>query len=259
MTTGKYRRQREKAKKSPEARPTTPSVVRIVENDKKAQISKTGKQEHKEEPKVGTVAKIWKWINDSANGVIAIFTIVIAGIAILQTFIYVAQLDGTKISQRAFMFAKQVLVVGGEPDKPVPAGALRQVDVTFANSGQTWARDSSASINFYISDAGIPDDFAYPEDNHSQPVLVAPQGDTHAMKGIPEEKFSDIIAGKLMLFVYGDISYRDVFGELHRTEYMFQYAGYGASPENGKIVQVLFWQGPTHNCADGDCQSKKVK
>lgn len=186
--------------------------------------------------------------------VIALFTIVYSVVAIGQYFITKNTLV---VSQRAFVYAKHANIVGGEPADPLPPNTSRKVDVTFGNSGQTWARNETATINFYFSKDGIPTDFTYPEDNPSQPVLIAPQAEVHLFKTIPESDFLDITGKSLkLLFVYGTVSYQDVFGDHRQTRYLFQYAGYELNPTTGKIVQYIFYQGPTHNCADNDCKPK---
>jgi len=258
MSKHKHRRQRKKTKKAQKIHAKSTALVQTIENDIQAQVGKADKQEHKERPKMGVASKVWKWVIESANGVIAIFTIIIAGIAILQSFIYSAQLSGAKIGQRAYGYAKTANIIAGQPSQPLPQGAQRQVEVTFGNSGQTWARNVSTSVNFHLSSQGIPQDFAYPMEDHSPPVLLPPQGETELLKALSEDQFSDVTHGKLMLFVYGEITYQDVFGDHHRTEYMFQLGGMVKDSNTGQIKTYMFWQGPTHNCADDDCPPQKA-
>jgi hypothetical protein len=251
MTKGKHQRQKENAIKAAEARQEHPPLIQVVEGSQQKQIGEKEKHARQQEPNMGALSKFWKWLNSGANGVIAIFTIVIAAVAFVQALIYIAQLDNMKTSQRAYAYAKSANIFGAEP---FPPGAQRQVDVTFGNSGQTWAKEVSTSSNFYFDKDGLPPSFVCPMQEHSPYILLAPQGETHLLKPLSEEQYSSIVNRKFRFFVCGEILYRDVFGASHRTEYLYQLGGMDVDPPTGKIKQYLFWQGPGHNCADDDCK-----
>jgi hypothetical protein len=185
-------------------------------------------------------------------------TVIIAGIYFFQLLSMQKSVRIEKnaliVSQRAYVYAKNANIITGDNNPMRPPNNPVQVNVNFDNSGQTWARNYGGTIDFYLStDGGIPTDFTYPTSNLTQPVLLAPKVESQLFKELTPGQFSDIRTGKKALFVYGTTKYQDVFGEWHRTEYCFQYAGIDYKPD-GTIEQYLFWKGPTHNCADDDCK-----
>lgn len=188
------------------------------------------------------------------------FTFVIAAFTIVYSVLTGGLLLVTRnqlvVSQRAFVFASKADIFNSPHVKTSivrPPNTPINVIVKFKNSGQTVAIKTSTTIEFLFDKAGIPSGFAFPVPHGSQPVLVAPQGEATVMKTISEQQLSDVEAGKLAFFVYGDVSYEDVFGAKHKTEYCFQFLGYSLKPE-GSLDEYLFWTGPLHNCYDDNCQ-----
>jgi hypothetical protein len=188
------------------------------------------------------------------------FTFVIAVFSVIYSIVtfglYTIAKNTLVVSQRAFIYAKQANVLNSPHVKTSvirPPNTPIEVDVTFKNSGQTVANKQRASINFLLNKEGIPSDFDYPVSSESQPILVPPQTETHLFTNISEKDLSDVEKGKMLLFVYGDVSYEDVFGTRHKTEYCFQYLGYSLQP-GGELEEYIFYNGPTHNCADDDCK-----
>ena len=158
------------------------------------------------------------------------------------------------VSQQAYVFAKTANVISAPLGQQVPpANAPPQVDITFRNSGQTVARQFKGTINFYFAKDGIPADFLFPENNLSQPSLVGPQSETHLTKILESNVLAKVRSRELLFFVYGSFTYKDVFGNEHRSEHCFQYFGAEVNP-SGEIVQYLFWNGPVHNCDEDDCK-----
>lgn len=189
------------------------------------------------------------WIDYEAiekfNFVIAVFAAVSSIATIGLYWIAKNTLD---VSQRAFVFAAKADIVGDAPDLKIalPPHAQIGISVTFKNSGQTVSKHQTTTIGIFLNPSGgIPDGFSYPTNAPSQPILLAPQTETHLFQSISASQLADIKAGKELLFVYGTISYIDVFGNKHRTDYCFQYLGYSLKP-NGELEEYLFFNGPAH-------------
>jgi len=187
------------------------------------------------------------------NFTIAVFTVVYSLVSI---GLYRIAKNSLVVSQRAFVFAKSANVFNSAHVQTTvvrPPNAPAQVVVTFRNSGQTVAKNSTSHIEFVFG-SGIPSGFDFPYQNEpSKPVLIAPQSETSITKAISLEQLAEVESGKTLMFVYGENSYQDVFGDWHRTEYCFQYYGYSLKP-TGEIEEYLFYTGPMHNCSDADCK-----
>jgi len=185
--------------------------------------------------------------------VIAVFTVIYSVVTI---GLYRIAKNTLTVSQRAFIYAERADIFNSPRVKTSvtrPPGTPTQIDIAFKNSGQTVASNEVVTINILANKLGIPSDFTYPVDNGSKPTLLAPQAEGHMSKTIGAQDLADAESGKTLLFVYGDISYDDVFGEKHRTEYCFQFYGYTTTPD-GNLGNYIFYSGPTHNCADDGCK-----
>jgi len=161
------------------------------------------------------------------------------------------------VSQRAFVYAKQADILGTQVSGGIsrPPNAPILITVTFRNSGQTVARNAITSINSFLNKDGIPYGFAYPVGSQSRPAPIAPQSETKISKPISGNDLSDAESGKTLLFIYGEVSYDDVFGVRHKSEYCFQYFGYSTTP-SGELNEFIFFTVPLHNCNDQDCRDK---
>jgi hypothetical protein len=144
--------------------------------------------------------------------VIAIFTV---AYSVISLGMYLIAKETMVVSQRAFVYTETVDIANsphvkiagleGRPNSPISAV------VTFKNSGQTPATDVSSTISVLFQ-LGIPKDFGFPEPQGTESTFVAPQTESHDLEIIPADKLSDAEGGKTNLFVYGTISYKDVFG-----------------------------------------------
>lgn len=183
--------------------------------------------------------------------VIALFTVIYSVVTI---GLYLIAKNTLVVSQRAFVYAEKANILGSQTIGGIsrPPNAPILLDIAFKNSGSTVATNSTATIGYLLNRDGIPLGFGWPIKTTTQPVLLAPQQETHITLPISETDLNDIKIGKTNLFVYGQESYQDVFGTWHKTEYCFQYFGYSLKA-TGELEEYIFWTGPQHNCADDDC------
>jgi hypothetical protein len=264
MTKGKRQRQRDKRAQAEQA--GQPGGVSIRAEEAKAewnQIQKAYSQatEHESEGNVDMAAKreIGEWIRNNANPVIALFTIVIAAIAIIQAFIYKAQLDEMRIDQRAWVAAKFINLAGPTVGQILPAPLIvGNIGKTVAKNLDGWIyfRPVPISTTIDLSDPATlkPSSVAsgepipawthyaagvlYPND--IGPVVGAalvntPTGKTSPVPtvwdGILQDKWDK---GDIYLAIDGKITYEDAGGIKHWTTFCYTYT----SPASGKFVSM---------------------
>ena len=187
------------------------------------------------------------------NATIAIFTVVYS---LVTVALYHVARETMTVSQRAFVFCKEALIVGdgnkpGEvsPDRP----AL--LIVTTPNSGDTPARQVVTSLNFCARPGPLPENFSYPSpagEPDVGPGLVAPKTQSQTGTILPASTLRDIETARRKLFVYGDIKYLDIFNVWHKTEFCLVYGGM-VLKDDGTIDRHYFNSCAEHNCDDEDC------
>jgi hypothetical protein len=160
-------------------------------------------------------------------------------------------------SNKAFVYVSKV---GIEPSSlPTDAASLLtgsgEVAVTFANSGNTPARQAYFSANYWCDK--IPKDFQYPDlsklPSSYTPTFLAPKQELSVRLPIKLLSIVALRQGTAPLRIYGHVEYLDdVLGHEHRTWFCMNYrrtqqtsAGWGLD---------AFGACDEHNCADDDCQ-----
>ena len=189
------------------------------------------------------------------NFVIAVFAVVSALVSIGSLFVAKSTLT---ISQRAFVIAEDVAVnVGPPPEASTPPAKepIVTINVNFKNTGQTWARNVTTSLNCYFvsGETRLPANFTWPVQGRTRPTLLPPQHLTVGAEPISQSQLDTVTSRKQTLLVYGDVTYQDIFGKWYKTEYCFQF--YNAVGKSHGTVAFQFFYCPTHNCADEDCPS----
>jgi hypothetical protein len=90
--------------------------------------------------------------------------------------------------------------------------------------------------------------------NKHKRTFVGPKAAFESYIPIAPDLANRIMTFQTQLFVWGWITYDDIFGSHHRTEYCLRYKGYRKLPDN-----TVIWdseQCAAHNCADKDCGKK---
>jgi hypothetical protein len=192
----------------------------------------------------GRVKRAWK-NTTIANKLIAIFT----GITALATSIYVylvwSQLSimthqlsimdeqlremraSTHLEQRAWVACK-----GGKCRHPISTEGQVNIDLTYSNSGKTPANKVNITCNFIIGqkDFDIESLANNEKTTYSTEVeterSIAPNTTREApwdisTQVLTDEVVSKIKSGDLVAYVFGKITYDDVFGERHTTIYSY--------------------------------------
>lgn len=98
--------------------------------------------------------------------------------------------------------------------------------IKFENTGGTPAFNVTFNATLKFTRTVLPDDFGYPEtpnnaqtsgpNNHG---IVGPRVPEAFTLGIPAQALESLKSGTVQLYVYGHISYDDVFNKRHTTLY----------------------------------------
>jgi hypothetical protein len=182
----------------------------------------------------------------------------IVAVGLLVATWYQARLtrDTLHDSERAFVYAKDPFLIG---DGEKPGTTLTKpafLVVNLPNSGETLARHATININYCLTMGGLPEAFAFsPSPKNQSPILIAPKTESQSSFELPAAVLADIEADKRTLFVYGQVSYQDIFDIWHKTEFCTQYRGFVLN-DDGSIEKLIFSACPEHNCQDNDCPDK---
>jgi len=191
------------------------------------------------------------------NCVLVILGFISSGIAVGSLLIAHGSLnisrDALRDAQRAFMFASTgVTIAPNPPDEP---SANAHLIVAIGNSGTTPAMNVRINGNKRVTIGELAPDFDFPDSpDPESPNIFPPKSDRPGLiLPISSQCIPLIKSGKVRLFVWGTISYADIFGGNHQTQFCWKYMG-SASNLQGTLKADLFVTCDRHNCADKDCQ-----
>jgi hypothetical protein len=159
------------------------------------------------------------------------------------------------IEQRAFVYLKEILIVGDGslPSTQVPDKPARVV-IDVENSGATFARDVTAEAGMCAVGGKLPSDFSFPTPIRSDPLLIAPRGPGQISFDVNSNVLNKAELGNWVLYVWGTITYRDIFGAKHLTAFSQAYKGWVATKDGTAIEKHIFGSADyRHNCQDEDC------
>jgi len=204
-----------------------------------------------------------KWRTASfTDQIMAIATCFIASATIIYTVFSIIQTNISQnifIAQRAFITTKKVVIAGASGIKSgVKPIGKPQVIVHYGNSGQTPARKVIADFFYYRIRSREPEEFDFQHIPDSKVIsegaLVGPKDDYWFSQDIPPDNLIDI-QNKKTLFVYGQISYFDIFNKRHITRFCFKSYRYTLNAVNGTIIDYIFHRCEKHNCDDEYCNN----
>lgn len=187
-----------------------------------------------------------------------------------------AMLDSNKISraanivgQRAFVFVPEPPQIDAATDAQT-GGNGWAFTYQMQNSGNTPARSVRHYINSNLSRANttweeLPENFSFPDNRSSiGPFansttnagfhIIAPQQKLDFTQlWIPNEVLKNVTNGKAHVYFWGWITYDDVFGCGHKTEFAMQVVSM-QKPSPKDRERFFFSTYPEHNCTDKDCK-----
>jgi hypothetical protein len=242
MTKDKYRPKGKKSQKSPQiSKEKSPPVQTgggcVVEDETQGKIAEVAKHTKKDEPEMGAAAKVWKGINSNANVVIAIFTVILALIGVVQTMIYFAQLDAMKKDQRPWL---RVIFTPGTIQPLAPIGGTIQL----INEGKTPAMglvEGKFEVEKVMNGEKAKLDYALPFIDFETGMIVPGQkqeempirrvaGDAGDVNPLSQSEYDDFNQLKIFFVVYGTVSYGDFFGTRHWTKFCSVLIPHGVPP-----------------------------
>jgi hypothetical protein len=131
----------------------------------------------------------------------------------------------TLLDQRAWIAPVEI-------DAPVIAGSPVSINIKVVNSGKTFARKIKTLPHCLIFRPPSAPDMAAmesQEDTQSSALFFIAPGQQYTWpaaatgEGLPKGVFDAIQAGQTRLFIYGKITYDDIFKRHHRVAYCYVY------------------------------------
>jgi hypothetical protein len=189
--------------------PPAPSVVQQF------QLSQPAPDPDKSEGK--DKSKASGFINSYSTLVIAIFTV-------LTFVVFRNQLRASKISERAWVVPN---IVSSEPQDEGGMADGFQVMCLLENRGRTpaWLTALGSRGQLVKLSGALPQKPEYTWASPFPPEGTVLPPDGHIEQGFPLKAgdLSHIEAGTSVLYVYGAVKYRDIYGDKHETKYCFVF------------------------------------
>jgi hypothetical protein len=188
---------------------------------------------------------------------IAIFTFIYSVVSICAYFI---SRENMVISQRAVIISGDITIRGALGYKlgQVPEADI-EINASFMNTGATFARRVDIKMNSCIRTSDLPEEFSFPysglPDNQVSHALIGPKSTARTHINLSKNDLIAIQREEKYLFVYGEVTYFDVWGFRHKIQMCEQYNGYDFN-NAGKITKYNFVTCEHHNCDDNDCPEK---
>jgi hypothetical protein len=231
MTKGKYSRKKDNSKKEAE-QPTDKAVfmdVRVApEMQTKSSVSATQKSSGNENSSWWVRLKNWaKDDKTFTDWCIAAFTVVLAGAAIYQFIIMGGQLAAMRTDQRAWLKISAGPTTYGE-NKPFVA------PLTIVNSGKTAAKTIRVEAICEKVKNGDNPSFTFAQKRISASTGVLFPGEPFPFNAsllantpdptiVPEAlsgtDFKEFMEGNIYIATFAKVTYEDVFGVSHRTQF----------------------------------------
>lgn len=160
-------------------------------------------------------------------------------------------------SQRAAIFETRVEMIKASPEllKEFPKDATAAISTHFKNFGPTPATDVIEMSSPCLLKGDIPSDFSY-RDLRELPHpkrLVPPQEEF--IDGVPfrADEVDAVTTYQASLFVWGTVTYIDVFKKRHFTAFCVKYEATGQIGNDSKSRVQEYEQCSYHNCVDENC------
>ena len=119
-----------------------------------------------------------------------------------------------------------------------------EIMLKFKNAGQTPAYKFSTKGGCTLFPYPGPTKFKDVSDHIHAPLTVPPGGATIKMEyaDLPSARLANLKAGKDVLYVFGTITYEDIFGQPHYVNYRWLIGGkqkISMTEKDGKLVELL--------------------
>jgi hypothetical protein len=141
--------------------------------------------------------------------------------------------------------------------------------VPWLNTGVTPATEGKSVVNWQTlpSPFGLPQNFAYPDLANTKPVRfeIPPKGSGNATMDVPIHWIEDTKNKKFRMFIYGWITYRDIFSRtpIHLSEFCSEITNIDSGPKDVTDPTAnIAWElslCSEHNCSDERCSDYREK
>jgi hypothetical protein len=166
--------------------------------------------------------------------------------------------------QRAFISETDIEVFRGVANlQGIGNGNLAQgaVVVRFENAGSSPGINVVENMNACVANPDIlPSNFSYrdlSDINLHHHAYIAPKTNFISYNPLTSQQAAEVIGIQSALYVWGWITYDDIFGQHHRSEYCGKYQGFMTMPNN-KLTWIADQCNPKnpHSCTDKNCPDK---
>lgn len=140
-------------------------------------------------------------------------------------------------------------------------GVFYDISPTFINVGETPAVDPVIITNSALRDSKLPDNFDFPYTGAPKSTILGPKQSIAATGiSITDQDLLAVQQGKKFFYLWGTITYRDVFDgtPVHRTDFATNIAAVNGDPlkpadptnPKGTTVEIHFGVMERHNRTD---------
>jgi len=118
-----------------------------------------------------------------------------------------------------------------QESEPTPTHVISEVGITFENSGSTPAFHLDTNVSYKFSPQPLPKDFNYPETPNNEETggpkghgIMPPHSPNNFIIGLsPVEDLNALMKEQTRLYVYGHVSYDDIFKDRHTSIFCFEH------------------------------------
>ena len=210
----------------------------------------------------------WRGLEVIFAGVITFFTIVLGVVSYFQWNVAIEAADAAKQSAEIAhtslvkLQSASVFVADIDSNWHPDLGNVRKGKFWWhfrpilQNAGSTQTIDMKTNVVFEFRETPLPKDFKFPPNKMSIPAFIPPHGFIYGEQSfLTQEQVIQIQKGQKFFYVYGTLTYRDIFEDtpVHTTKFCRQVQGLlgdFTSPNKNKTEMFFGIVFPEQNTAD---------
>jgi hypothetical protein len=180
----------------------------------------------------------------NGNAITAIATVLLSGVTGGLVWLGIEQSNTARAQLRAYVFVESAAIADG----PTPYGPLHAVSgcprclINVRNYGNTPAYEVSNISDILVEAPSNINNLSIPDISDYVKASIGPKGGTTAERDLGRAlspfEIDAIMRGDLLLIINGKITYQDVWGKSHYTEFRLGYVGQ-YPPPRGVILRFL--------------------
>jgi hypothetical protein len=234
---------------------------------------------HREPSPPEALMRAWESITEHSNAIMAVFTILIFAATTAYTVIAILQWnamrDSNEINRENVESVQRALVsFGGQVGhiKRVSGKKITKLTLVmpWENTGVTPSMNGKSRGNWktFEGPGGIPDNYTYPDQSAIKLTQfeISPKGYGNITADVPIEWIQAVKNGGFRMFVYGWITYDDIFSKasngtrktpIHLSEFCDEITNVKSIPDDVTNPDAsITWElslCSEHNCTDERC------